>query len=174
MDRLQELERLREFVKSETEDTTLRMFGNRWLLWRNSLMEGDSVYAPIFFLKYEGDSPVDLEEAWTITLEKWAITVELSETGVSYQNGGPDTCGLCLLYALKCLECPLGRGEKDGCDAPGHPYNRYWLMSKQPKLMLGYLRWMAPRHLLIYSVTTTTPSRVVRRYQKLAEQQDEG
>lgn len=74
------------------------------------------------YLKYLGDWPGDQDDAWRITLNKWAI---LAESPRHIFDGRFETCGLCMYYTVdgECGDCPISAMGFDHCR--GTPYYDY-------------------------------------------------
>lgn len=67
-------------------------------------------------LRYKGEKPLTLADAFDISINKWKIISDNPEIG----TGGTTTCGLCMLFCISprpCLKCPifLETKNQDGC-----------------------------------------------------------
>ena len=76
-------------------------------------------------LVYEGPGPESVDKAWAISIEKWTALVD----DPVYDDGGINTCGLCMLYLSRspdwqdCGKCPIALDGHDGCNDT--PYDYY-------------------------------------------------
>ena len=83
-------------------------------------------------LVYEGDDPTSVEEALDISIAKWEYIVEhyyefdTDRYDGSFQDGGPDTCGLCMMffYDRDCDGCPVMEATGKPC-CYDTPYNEH-------------------------------------------------
>lgn len=75
------------------------------------------------YLEYNGEQPQTPEDAWGITLEKWA---NLAEQPMFIYDGQGATCGLCMYYTGPggdCGDCPINLLGFEQCE--GTPYMEY-------------------------------------------------
>ena len=71
--------------------------------------------------------PESVEEAIELSIQKWRSIVYLTERGFKIRaDGGPSTCGLCVLFHSQerpCYGCPIReRTRIDGCQGTSHEY----------------------------------------------------
>ena len=72
-------------------------------------------------LRYDGQPPRTLEQAWEMSLAKWHFLSE--HPGI--RDGHWTTCGLCLFYSGHdlCHDCPIASAGYWDCE--GSPYYLY-------------------------------------------------
>jgi hypothetical protein len=78
-------------------------------------------------LHYHTSTSLTESQAFEVSIAKWELLYQLCRQGKLVDDGGIQTCGLCLLYFYghtdECEDCPITSARHRGC--AGTPYKDY-------------------------------------------------
>jgi hypothetical protein len=104
-------------------------------------------------IRYKGDEPKTVLEAFDISIEKWETILENVTKNVTVAEGGAGTCGLCMVYFWRgCGNCPiLQETELPVCR--NTPYNDFHeLLLDQEIFERNTLEWLKLQDRIISTV----------------------
>ena len=90
-------------------------------------------------LHYHTGTILDESRAFEVSLAKWELLHTLCTQGKLVEDGGIQTCGLCILYFYghtdECDDCPMTGAGHRGCT--GTPYKDYVKAVENGNLVLA-------------------------------------